>query len=156
MMAKNQPESSPFSELHHLSIVVRDIDATQRFYESIGVGPFVEYPPMREYVDIRVPDEEGFYNLKIRCASIGPVQLQLVQPGEGGSIYKDFLEKHGEGVFHLGFVTDDVDTAQAGGEAMGLNVLSSGRRKNGTGFTYFDTAERAGVTLLVRQSPPAG
>jgi 4-hydroxyphenylpyruvate dioxygenase-like putative hemolysin len=108
---------------------------------------------MREYVDIRVPDEEGFFNLTIRCASIGPVQLQLVQPGEGRSIYKDFLETRGEGVFHLGFVVDDVDAAQADVEALGLGVLSSGRRENGSGFTYFDTADRAGVTLLVRQSP---
>ena len=154
-MGENPSASPPFNELHHLSIVVRDIDATQNTYESVGIGPFVEYPPMREYVKIQVPDEEGFYNLTIRCAQIGPVQLQLVQPGKGESIYKDFLEKHGEGVFHLGFVVDDVDAAQARVEQIGIRALSSGRRENGSGFTYFNTAEKAGVTLLVRQSPPA-
>lgn len=155
-MVETPTASPPFSELHHISIVVRDVDSSQRFYESIGIGPFVEYPPMREYVDIRVPDEKGFYSLKVRCAKIGPVQLQLVQPGEGRSIYKDFLEKRGEGVFHLGFVVDDVDAAQTKVEDMGLDVLSRGRRRDGTGFTYFDTMDQAGVTLLVRQSPPSG
>jgi hypothetical protein len=29
-----------------------------------------------------------------------------------------------------------------------------GRRENGSGFTYFDTAEQAGVVLEIRQSPP--
>lgn len=154
-MGEKLSASPPFNELHHLSIVVRDIEATQQAYESIGIGPFVEYPPMREYVKIQVPDEEGFYNLRIRCAQIGPVQLQLVQPGEGESIYKNFLEKHGEGVFHLGFVVDNVDAAQAQVEQIGISALSSGRRENGSGFTYFNTAEKAGVTLLVRQSPPA-
>lgn len=154
-MGEKLSASPPFNELHHLSIVVRDIEATQRAYESIGIGPFVEYPPMREYIKIQVPDAEGFYNLTIRCTQIGPVQLQLVQPGEGESIYKDFLEKHGEGVFHLGFVVDNVDAAQAQVEQTGISVLSSGRRENGSGFTYFNTAEKAGVTLLVRQSPPA-
>lgn len=153
-MEKQTKAASPFSELHHLSIVVRDIDATQRFYESIGIGPFTQYPPMREYVTIQVPDEQAFYKLTIRCAQIGPVQLQLVQPGEGKSIYQDFLEKHGEGVFHLGFVVEDVDAAQAKVKDLKIDVLSSGRRDNGSGFTYLDTVDKAGVTLLLRQSPP--
>jgi catechol 2,3-dioxygenase-like lactoylglutathione lyase family enzyme len=145
----------PFSELHHLSLVVRNIDAAVRFLESLGIGPFFEYPPMTEYTTLNVPDKDGFFNTVIKCVQIGPVQLQLVQPGDGRSIYKDFLEKNGEGVFHLGFVVPNIDTAEAEVKNMGLEVISSGRRANGSGFAYFDTAEKCGVTLLVRQSPPA-
>lgn len=145
---------SPFSELHHISIVVRDIQAAVDFYESLGIGPFTAYPPMREYVRIEVPDEEGFYNLTIKCAQIGPVQLQLIQPGEGRSLYKDFLEEKGQGVYHLGFVVDDIQRSASRIEAMGLKTLSSGRRRDGSGFAYLNTVDQAGVTLLVRQSPP--
>lgn len=148
-------QGKPFSTLHHLSLVVRDINATVRFLESVGIGPFFEYPPMTEYTKLNVPDKGGFFNTIIQCVQIGPVQLQLVQPGEGRSIYGDFLEKNGEGVFHLGFVVPDIDTAEAGIEGMGLRVISSGRRADGSGFAYFDTAEKCGVTLLARQSPPA-
>jgi catechol 2,3-dioxygenase-like lactoylglutathione lyase family enzyme len=144
----------PFSTLHHLSLVVRDMDAAVRYLESLGMGPFTEYPPMKEYTRLNVPDAEGFFDTRIRCAQIGPVQLQLVQPGKGRSIYKDFLETRGEGVFHLGFVVPDIDAAEAEGLRRGLNVISSGRRDNGSGFAYFDTAEKCGVTLLSRQSPP--
>jgi catechol 2,3-dioxygenase-like lactoylglutathione lyase family enzyme len=147
-------KKSPFSELHHISIVVRDLDEAAKFYTSVGIGPFVDYPPMKEYVKIDVPDEKGFYNLKIKVARIGPVDLQLVQPGEGESIYKDFLEKRGEGVFHLGFVVDDIEKSEEEVRRRGLNVISSGRRENGSGFAYLDTTEKGGVTLLVRQSPP--
>jgi methylmalonyl-CoA/ethylmalonyl-CoA epimerase len=149
------PQHHPFATLHHLSLVVRDIDAAVRFLESVGIGPFFEYPPMTEYTQLNVPDPEGFLNTVIKCVQIGPVQLQLVQPGQGRSIYKDFLEKNGEGVFHLGFVVPDIDRAEAEVKAMGLDVLSSGRRANGSGFAYFDTAGQCGVTMLVRQSPPA-
>ena len=144
----------PFSTLHHLSLVVRDMDAAVRYLESLGMGPFTEYPPMKEYTRLNVPDAEGFFDTRIRCAQIGPVQLQLVQPGQGRSIYKDFLETRGEGVFHLGFVVPDIDAAEAEGLRRGLNVISSGRRDNGSGFAYFDTVEKCGVTLLSRQSPP--
>lgn len=149
-----QPDK-PFSVLHHLSLVVRDINATVGFLESVGIGPFFEYPPLSEYTQLNVPDQEGFFNTIIKCVQIGPVQLQLVQPGAGRSIYKDFLEKNGEGVFHLGFVVPDIDTSESKVKTMGLKVISSGRRANGSGFAYFDTAEKCGVTLLVRQSPPA-
>ncbi len=144
----------PFSELHHVSVVVKDIDAAQAFYESIGFGPFVDYPPMKEYTKINVPDEEGFYDLTIRCAQMGPVQFQLIQPGEGESLYRTFLEEKGEGVYHLGFVVDDIDGAEATVKEMGVLPVSSGRRENGSGFSYLDTAEKGGVTLLIRQSPP--
>jgi 4-hydroxyphenylpyruvate dioxygenase-like putative hemolysin len=109
---------------------------------------------MKEYVNINVPDEDGFYNLKIKCVQIGPIQLQLVEPGQGDSLYRDHLEEKGEGVFHIGFEVNDIGTIDSRIEAMGLNVLSSGRRENGSGFSYLDTASDAGVVLLVRQSPP--
>jgi 4-hydroxyphenylpyruvate dioxygenase-like putative hemolysin len=109
---------------------------------------------MREYVKIKVPEEEGFYNLTIKCAQIGPIQLQLIQPGQGKSLYKDFLENRGEGVYHLGFVVDNIDQSELEVKAKGLNVISKGRRKNGSGFSYLDTAKKGGVTLLIRQSPP--
>jgi methylmalonyl-CoA/ethylmalonyl-CoA epimerase len=153
-MANTQKGKSPFAQLHHISIVVRDIDATVKFYESLGIGPFKSYPPIKEYVKIDVPDKEGFYNLTIQCAQIGPVELQLIQPGAGRSLYKDFLEKKGEGVYHLGFVVEDIEKSDAEVKAMGLDVISSGRRANGSGFSYLDTVDKAGVTLLIRQSPP--
>ena len=153
-MDKDELKNEVFDKLHHISIVVRDVEKAQKYYESIGIGPWVAYPPMKEYVKINVPDEKGFYSLKIKCAQIGPIQLQLVEPGEGDSLYKDHLEEKGEGVFHIGFEVSDISATDPKIEAMGLRVLSSGRRENGSGFSYLDTAADAGVVLLVRQSPP--
>lgn len=146
-------KKSPFSNLHHISIVVRNIDEVVKFYTSIGIGPFEEYPPLRDYTKLNQKDEIGFYNIRVKVAQIGPIQIQLIQPGEGKSLYKDFLMKKGEGVYHLGFVVDDVDKSEAEVKKLGLNVLSSGRRKDGSGFSYLDTEERGGVTLLIRQNP---
>jgi len=154
-MEKDTLNITPFSKLHHISIVVKNAEKAQKFYESIGIGPWEDYPPMKEYVKIKVPDEKGFYNLKIKTARIGPVHLQLVEPGPGASLYKDHLEKKGEGVYHLGFEVDDINTTDSKIKALGLEVLASGRRENGSGFSYLKTESEAGVVLLVRQSPPA-
>ena len=153
MIGSNKNNKSLFSKLHHLSVVVRNMDEAIKFYESIGIGPFKDYPPLKEYVKVNVQDETGFFNLKFKIAQAGDIQIQLCQPGEGKSPYKDFLEKKGEGVYHLGFVVDNIDDSEASLKKLGLSVLSSGRRVDGSGFSYFDTAEKAGVVLLVRQSP---
>jgi len=80
----------------------------------------------------------------------------LSTPGQKDSntIYGDFLRSRGEGVFHLGFRVDDIESAEQEAKHQGLGILSSGRRADGSGFTYFDTASELGVTLLLRQSPP--
>ena len=152
MTEGNRSSKSPFSKLHHLSVVVRNLEKATQFYESMGIGPFEDYPPLTEYIKLNVPDETGFFNLKFKVAQVGDIQIQLCQPGEGKSPYKDFLEKKGEGVYHLGFVVDQVDDSETELKKLGLKVLSSGRRADGSGFSYMDTAQEAGVTLLIRQS----
>jgi catechol 2,3-dioxygenase-like lactoylglutathione lyase family enzyme len=147
--------TGPFTQLHHICLVVRDIDRAQAFYEAAGIGPWHDYPPLREYTELEVPDPEGFRGLIYRYAWIGDQQLQLCQPGPGSTPQRRFLEERGEGVFHVGFEVADADAADADAASRGLRALMKGRRANGSGFTYYDTAERAGVILEIRQSPPA-
>jgi methylmalonyl-CoA/ethylmalonyl-CoA epimerase len=147
--------TGPFAHVHHVCIVVRDIDAAQRYYESVGIGPWHDYPPLTDFTDLCVPDRDGFLGLVYRYAWIGEFQLQLVQPGAAPTPQRRFLDEKGEGVFHIGFEAPDADAAVEQAGALGVAPLMSGRRPDGSGFTYFDTAERAGVVLEIRQSPPA-
>lgn len=141
-----------FNKLHHICIVVHDVEKTVKYYESIGVGPWPEYPPLTDYSSLNVPNLEGFMQAKYRVCNISNMQIQLLEPGPGTPQAK-FLAEKGEGVYHLGFEVDDCDAGEAQGVAMGLKVLSTGRRPNGSGFTYFDNADDAGVVLEIRQSP---
>ena len=147
--------SGPFAKVHHLCIVVRDIETSVRFYESVGIGPWHDYPPLAEFTELDVPDPDGFRALVYRYAWIGDFQIQLVQPGSAATPQRRFLDERGEGVFHVGFEVPAADAADAQAAALGLDVLMRGRRPDGSGFTYFDTADVAGVVLEIRQSPPA-
>ena len=142
--------SKIFNRLHHVCIVVRDIAATEAYYESVGIGPWLDYPPLADYTELEMPSPEGFRSMKYRYCNTDNIQLQLCQPG-AGTPQSDFLETHGEGVFHLGFEVDDADAAEAQAAADGVAVWMKGRRTDGSGFSYFKTPE-AGVTLEIRQS----
>ena len=139
-----------FDKLHHICLVVHDIDKTQAGYESIGIGPWADYPPLSEYENLQVPSEPGFLGLRYRICNLPNVQLQLCQPGDAPSPQREHLDRKGEGVFHIGFEVPDADAAEAQAAALGLPVLMRGRRPNGTGFTYYDSAGTAGVILLTR------
>lgn len=145
---------SRFDKLHHVCVVVADIDEAQAYYESIGVGPWQEFPPLTEFTQLNVPNASAFRKLEYRVCNLPSIQLQLCEPGEEPSPQRTFLDTKGEGVFHLGFEVPDADAAEAEAVAGGMSVLMRGRRANGTGFTYYDTAARAGVVLMTRVTPP--
>lgn len=139
-----------FDKLHHICIVVHDIDRTQAWYESIGIGPWEAYPPLAEYEELEVPHRGGFMAMQYRICNLPNVQLQLCQPNEDPTPQRIHLDTKGEGVFHIGFEVGDADGAEAKAAESGLSPLMRGRRQNRTGFTYYDTADKAGVVMLTR------
>ncbi|WP_192257941.1 VOC family protein [Mesorhizobium silamurunense] len=144
---------SNFDKLHHICVVVADIDKSQAWYESIGIGPWQSYPPMTGYTDIAVPNLDAFFKLKYRVCNLPNFQLQLCEPSEDPSPQRTFLDTKGEGVFHVGFEVADANSAEVASKALGLSTMSRGRRDDGTGFNYYDTAQKGGVVLLTRSTP---
>lgn len=141
-----------FRQLHHVCIVVRDIDKSVAFYESAGVGPWKDFPPLDAY-ELDGYQRDAFLQMRYKFATLDNVQLQLCQPGAADTPQRRFLDTRGEGVFHLGFTVDSVDGARQQGRDASLLHLGSGRLDDRSGFTYFDTADKgAGVTLEVRQA----
>jgi catechol 2,3-dioxygenase-like lactoylglutathione lyase family enzyme len=147
--------ASSFQTLHHICIVVRDIERATAYYESIGIGPWQDYPPLTEYTTLSVPNVDAFLAMKYKFVNLGNVQLQLCEPPELDCPQRQFLDAKGEGVFQLGFEAD-LDTAVAHATAAGLDVLMRGERDNGSGFAYFDTLAQAGVVLMNRKTAAAG
>jgi methylmalonyl-CoA/ethylmalonyl-CoA epimerase len=148
----NSAPTRPFGLLHHVCIVVRDLDRAQAYYESLGVGPWTDFPSLEAFRnELKVPDVEAFMTLRFRWCNLDNAQLQLCEPAPGASPQRLFLEERGEGVFHLGFTVNDLDAVEGDAAALGLTPWMRGRLPDRSGFTYFDTrAQGAGVTLEIR------
>lgn len=145
-------KDSPFSKIAHISVVVRDIEKAVRFYEALGIGPFVS-PANHEFPTRSYKGKELKSILVIKEAQIGSVILQIVEHIEGDCVAKDFLDRKGEGVYHLGFLVDNVDSEEEKILRSGIEVLQRGRRNDDSGYAYFDTESDAGVILEIKQLP---
>ena len=95
--------------VNQIGVVVRDMDKAIEYYSSIfGIGPFsvvYELVPEKHWY----MEEPSHLKLLVGKSMWGNVELELVQPVEGKSVHKDFLETHGEGLQHLGFDVSDYD-----------------------------------------------
>lgn len=109
MSSKSRVVLSPVS---HIGIVVRDAEKTVEYYSStFGLGPFSMHEVKMEGVLLR--GKPTTVKIKVAFAQAGSVRLELIQPLDDHNIYTEFLDSKGEGLHHLGFQVDDVDSVLA-------------------------------------------
>ena len=82
--------------IDHMGIVVRSLDEAVRYYEQA--------------LGLSCRGREEVPSQKVRTAFflVGSVRLELLEPTSADSPVAMFLEKHGEGLHHVAFATDDI------------------------------------------------
>jgi methylmalonyl-CoA/ethylmalonyl-CoA epimerase len=73
---------------------------------------------------------------------VGPIVVELIQPVEGPSIYKEWLETKGEGLHHIAVMAHSAEESDSIKErfgAMGAPVMMGGRIGETIEFYYLDT-----------------
>lgn len=145
-------EKSLWERAYQVAVVVKDMDKAIKFYESLGIGPFVEGPSAvaleRRIYGKLEPDAE----VMGRIARMGSIELELMQPVQGNSIQMEYLKTRGEGVIHICAYTDDIDADIKTMEEKGFRVISSAHFPDGGKFAYFDTREVGGLILELFQT----
>jgi methylmalonyl-CoA/ethylmalonyl-CoA epimerase len=125
-----------------IGVVVEDLDRTMAFYEStFGIGPW----DIREVGAPNVWDrgEEKFIKARLGFATLGQVEIELIQILEGDSMHLQFLREHGEGLHHVGFFVKDFAAKLEQAQAMGLQVLQ--KDPFGQAYAYLDTRQPGGI-----------
>lgn len=150
-MKEDQTKESGFLQLHHIGVVVKDVDKATGYLSSLGIGPFdFSPPPPPPKMDIRFRGKPADYKLKGSMVNAGPVKIELLQPVEGESPMSEFLAKKGEGVQHLGFAVDNIEEEVDKLVSKGVKVLMEGKWEGG-GFVFFETDETGGLTIELLQ-----
>lgn len=145
---------SPLSQnFHHVGMIVHDLDKTVEYYESLGIGPFTSWSVEVVERKLRGKVVTDVKN-KIKMVRVGPTTIELTQPVAGKeSIWREFLEKYGEGVQHLAFVVEDIEKAKAEMVKRGLNIVYTAKFKPRGGAVYLEDKKAGGIMFELFQRP---
>jgi len=69
---------------------------------------------------------------------MGSMQLELIEPDEHPSTWRDHLDKHGEGVHHIAFVVDDMKGTVKRMGGNGMPLIQKGEYTGGR-YAYMET-----------------
>ncbi len=147
-----------FAKAVQVGVVVRDIEKSMRELTDVfGIGPFrvVDCPPPgREDRQLRDGRPIGF-RTRQAFASLGTVELELIQSLEGPTIWADFLAAHGPGIHHVRFNVENLEEVIDALAGRGIAVTQEGAGiREGTRWANFDTEDRVGFTVEVMKPLP--
>lgn len=131
--------SRHFGPIRQVGYVVHDLDdAIRHWTMRVGAGPFLRFAeaPIR---DFRYRGEPCAAKVAFALGQSGDVQIELIQPLDRlPSLYREHLERCGEGPQHVAYWTDRFDALCALARTQGLEEVLSGWTGDPEGrFAYF-------------------
>jgi len=149
----NAESRSLGKEIIQVGILVKDVaEAAKKLEKLIGVGPFEILEP--EYRDLTYQGKTGKFKVRIALAKAGSIQIELIQPLYGETIYDEFAQRKGYGLHHLGIKTDNMELSVKEMEDRGFRVIQSGNRP-GVKWAYLSTEEQTGVLFELLEKKQA-
>ncbi len=142
--------------ISQVGFIVKDIKKTaEGFAQLFGV----ETPPILE---CGKPESNTVFrgepSPKAHCQQaffdlVPGVQLELIQPNEEPSTWREYLDEHGEGIHHLGINVENTEEAVKDCEAMGIHVIQQGLYDDHSGqYTYLEANDKCACIVELLES----
>jgi methylmalonyl-CoA/ethylmalonyl-CoA epimerase len=138
------PDSLGIGKIHHVAVIVRDLDAALELYrDKLGLTVETVMPIPYDRVTI------GFL-------PVGEVKIELVQPNDDTTGTAKFLESRGEGFHHVCFEVPDIQAALDKLAADGLQLIDGTARKGAEGPVAFVHPKSCHGVLVELIEAPGG
>ncbi len=136
--------------------IVKDIESTKESYAKLLGAPVPPSQPCgygaakTVYKGVPAPDS----HCKLAFFDLTPgVQLELIEPDEGPSTWREYLDTHGEGIHHIAFFVKDMDKVIEDCIKEGMTVVQQGNYDDASGrYTYLDGNEQYKCVIELLES----
>jgi methylmalonyl-CoA/ethylmalonyl-CoA epimerase len=135
---------TPVKSVNHIGIAVRSIAAQRPFYEGI-LGAVFEGTE-------EVPDQK----VRVGFFRVGDVRLELLEPTDPTSTVAAFLEKRGEGLHHIAFGVEGIETRIAELKQGGLRMIDDASRPGAHHMRIAFLHPKSTFGVLTELCEPAG
>lgn len=124
----------------HIAIVVHDIEKTAHAYASffdMDVPP-ITWTGTQEEAQTEYRGEPAPARAKLAFFDMESIQIELIEPDEHPSTWREHLEQYGESVHHVAFVIKDMQGVVKKMEHKGMPLIQKGEYDGGR-YAYMDT-----------------
>jgi hypothetical protein len=147
----------PLNGFIQVALVVEDIDKAIDTWCALFDAP---RPDIRITAAEPNPNEQyrgvtAAYGLKFAVIEVPDrgFAIELHEPDESPSTFREFLDQHGNGVHHLGFdLGEQCEAAIADLERAGYPIRNHGEYPGGS-WTIIDAEDSLGVNLNIKPHP---
>lgn len=149
-------------EITHVSVVTRDLRKTMRnYHEILGWEPwngFILKPPRHTSTELH--GKPTHFTMEAASTQVGSINFEIIQPLEGPSVYKEFLEQHGEGFQHMScwqwLIEEDARKMLDAFKQRGIGVAMTGLIDGHLRYYYLDTLPTVKIHIEVAKSGAPG
>lgn len=133
-----------------VGMIVKDIEETKKKFAELFNVPVPEtmdgtegsakfHVTQSEYMGKQNPE----INAKLAFFHVGgAMDIELIEPNDQPSTWRDFLDEKGEGIHHVAFVVDSIEECMPGCEKFGMKLLQKGNFAAGDGrYAYLDASD---------------
>jgi methylmalonyl-CoA/ethylmalonyl-CoA epimerase len=134
-----------FEKISHIGLAVKDIEASAKLFRALfGKDP--------EYTETLTG-----HNVRTAMFRFGASAVELTQALDPESPIAKFIEKRGEGVHHVSFVVDDVDSELARLKTAGFQLIDEQARPGADGYrvAFLHPKSTNGVLIEISQKRTA-
>ena len=148
--------------IRQLCICVRDFEKTVKRFEAVLGIQFHSFTvDASEIPGFVYCGKQATYSIWVGKALVGGWELEVISPLKGRSFYDEFLDKHGDGLHHVGIFVKDFAAAEKRLLQNGFKSVLKGpiAAPQLTGsFEYFEQDPGLGIILELLDDPaaPAG
>jgi len=136
-----------------ICLVVENMDEAVKYWSklfNIEEPEIVVNTPSRSE-DLKYRGEIAEYGIRMAIIKANGFVIELVEPDENPSTFREFLEKHGSGVHHLGFEVGDQRDAivEELEKKEGFEMRTVGYYP-GSSWTVVDCEDQLGVNINIK------
>lgn len=144
------------TRLVQIGFLVKDIKKTRKQFARFFDVPEPEIVNSGEY-EITKTEYRGNPAPKAKCYMtffyFGDLQMELIQPNEEPSLWREHLEQFGEGIHHISFQVKGMSKTINACEDWGMKLLQKGEYRRGNGrYAFLDALDDLKVVVELLES----
>ena len=131
-----------------VGIIVADIETKAKAWaDTLGLPvPDIIITDTVDKAETEYQGESTPARAKLAFFHLGQVDLELIEPIDGPSTWKDQLDQHGDSLHHIAFVIDGMAEKIAYLDGKGVPLVQRGEYTGGR-YAYVDGAAQLGAVL---------